>query len=303
MSILRPILNACLRATEKPYLSRVEDPFAIRASFETNARLFFHAPRGPAMTRTEVCGRDALRIAPSGPATGAATVLYFHGGCFLFGSPDTHKAMIARLALEAGLPAVLPRYPLAPEHPFPAALDHGLAVFRHLAAEGPVILGGDSAGGGLALSVLAGVLQEGLPRPLGLFAFSPLTDLTFSGQSLIRNARADVLLPPARTPEIAAYYLNGADPSDPRASPLFARYSGAPPIWLTVGDTEILLDDTRRMAAALRAQGVGVHEEIARDLPHVWPLFQTFLPEARATLKSVAAWIRTLQPPKGDTSR
>jgi acetyl esterase/lipase len=157
-----------------------------------------------------------------------------------------------------------------------------------------VILGGDSAGGGLALALLGEVLRQGLPVPRGCFALSPLTDLTFSGQSLRSNAASDVMLPAGRAAEMAQIYLQGATADDPRASPLFADFTGAPPVWLCAGDTEILLDDTRRMAARLRAQGATVTEIIEHDLPHVWPYFHTLLPEARETLHALAAWIRSL---------
>ncbi|MET4104165.1 monoterpene epsilon-lactone hydrolase [Roseovarius sp. MBR-78] len=296
MSLARPLLNAWLRLTEKRRLTREQDPVALRRSFEVKARLFFHAPRGTGFARESIAGVPVQWVAARGVARGAGPViLYFHGGGYVFGSSDTHRAMLGLLSSETGLPACLPDYRLAPEHPFPAAVEDGLAVWRALAARpGGVILGGDSAGGGLALAVLAEGLRQGLPPPRGLFAFSPLTDLTFSGESLRQNARADVMLPASRAEEIATLYLQGAAADDPRASPLLADFTGAPPVWLVVGDTEILRDDTRRMAARLRAQGVAVAERIEGDLPHVWPIFHNILPEARASLRDVAGWIRSL---------
>jgi acetyl esterase/lipase len=125
-----------------------------------------------------------------------------------------------------------------------------------------------------------------------VFAFSPLTDMTFSGASFQVNANADVILPAERAAEMAEMYLDGHDPFDALVSPLFADFTGAPPIWLTAGDTEILLDDTRRLAANMQKQGVDVQMQIERDLPHVWPIFHHILPEARATLDGVAGWIK-----------
>jgi acetyl esterase/lipase len=293
VSLALRLLNPWLRLTEKRRLSREADPAALRRAFEARARLFFHAPRGTRFSREWIAGVPVQFVAALGvPRDRGPLLLYFHGGGYIFGSSDTHRAMLGRLSSETGLPACLPDYRLAPEAPFPAAVEDALAVWQALKDRpGGVILGGDSAGGGLALALLGEILAQGVARPTGLFAFSPLTDFTLSGESLERNAATDVILPAERAPETAQLYLQGAPADDPRASPLFADFSGAPPVWLTASDTEILLDDTRRMAARMRAQGVDVTEVITGDLPHVWPFFDRFLPEGRATLRAVARWI------------
>jgi len=295
MSLRARLLNLSLRFFEKPHLAKADDPVALRDGFERKARFWFRAPRGSRFERDMIGGRAAIWALGPGVARGRGPVLlYFHGGGYVFGSPTTHRAMLARLSALTGMPACLPDYRLAPEHPFPAAVEDGLAALSALAGRpGGVALGGDSAGGGLALAVLGASLAQAGPVPRALFAFSPLTDLTFSGESFRRNARAEVVLPANRAHQAAEMYLQGADPRDPRASPLFADFTGAPPVWLAAGDTEILLDDTRRMAARLRAQGVAVTESIARDLPHVWPLFQGLIPEADATLSGLAGWLRS----------
>lgn len=290
MSGLRPLLNCYLRWMERPHMARAE-PRHLRRALEIKSRLFLHAPLGSRIWQKPVNGRPARWVSPARAAQGPL-ILYYHGGGYVFGAPRTHQAMLAQLAKRSGLPVCLPSYRLAPEHPFPAAFEDALAAYVALADHpGGVFLGGDSAGGGLALAVLAATLRRDLPRPLGVFAFSPFTDMTFSGDSLHDNARADVVLPAERMEELRTFYMEGADPSDPRVSPLFADFTDAPPVWLTAGDTEILLDDTRRMAARLRMQGVAVTELIEHDLPHVWPLFAPFLPEARATLDALAHWI------------
>lgn len=296
MSRRRGVLNWYLRRTEKPYLARVRDPGTVRRSFERNARVFFHGPIGARYMKGEIAGLPVLSLRGPGVAESAGPLLlYFHGGGYVFGSPRTHRAMLAFLSREAACPACLPDYPKAPDAPFPAAFEAAMAVYRAVMDRpGGVVLGGDSAGGGLALALLGEICRLDLPRPKGCFALSPLTDLTLSGESLERNAQADAMLPAIRAGELVDMYLQGAAPDDPRGSPLRAGFAGACPVWLCAGDTEILLDDTRRMAVHLRNHGVPVTEVIARDLPHVWPIFHNILPEARRTLADIALWITSL---------
>ncbi|SNS14139.1 alpha/beta hydrolase [Antarctobacter heliothermus] len=299
MSLMRPVLNAWLRWTEKPHLARTQDAVALRRSFETKARFYFRAPWG---TRFESAALEGVPVLHVNPSKVGPVILHVHGGAFVMGSPRTHRAMLACLSRDADVPACLVKYRLAPEHTHPAALDDVLACYRALMdrPEG-VILGGDSAGGALVLAALAEILRQGMPRPRGVFAFSPITDLTLSGDSVTRNAEAEVILPVARAHETLERYLQGTDPRDPKASPLYADFDGAGSVWLCAGDTEILLDDTRRMADRLRAQGVVVTEVIAHDLPHVWPMFHNLLPEGRATLRDLAVWINSLSRTKGDS--
>jgi len=299
MSLLRPILNFYLRLTEKRHLARARTPADLRRAFEIKAKLFFHPPRGTVYRPDDSLGVPAIWVTPK-VTTGTGVILYLHGGGYVFGSPDTHKAMLAWLAAETGWRACLPDYGKAPEHPFPAAIDDALAVYRALLAQGHgrIVLGGDSAGGGLALALLGEICRLGMPQPVGCFAFSPLTDMTYAGASVVANAKADVVLPVSRIDEMNGMVLAGADPRDSRISPFYASFTGAGPVWMTAGTTEILLDDTRRMAVALRAAGVQVTEVIVPDLPHVWPIFHNLLPEARQTLRAVAVWMAGLKAPE-----
>jgi len=291
MSLRRPLLNLTLRLREKRFLARVEDPRELRDRFEQVARWLFWPPKGSHFSSAVLDGVPVTWARGAGAAEDGPALMYLHGGAYVFGSGRTHRSMLARVSERTGLPACLPGYRLAPEHRFPAALEDALAAYIALSAERAVILGGDSAGGGLALAMLAEILKHGLRKPLAVFCFSPLTDLTFSGASIQTNARADVVLPAARSGELAKMYLGDANPGDPRGSPLFARFTGAPPVWVSVGDTEIMLDDTRRMADRLREDGVDVTEVIEHDVPHVWPIFCPLLPEAGATLDALADWI------------
>lgn len=301
MSLQARIINIALRLFEKPTLRRAKDPAELRRSFERKARLLFHPPRGTGFGRERIGGVRATRVTPpkaSGvPVLGPAPVLlYFHGGGYVFGSARTHRALAAQIAHRTACEVVVPDYAMAPEHPFPAALDEALSVYGALVGQvgsDNIVIGGDSAGGGLALALVGEVLRGGGPPPKAVFAFSPLTDMTFSAASLERNADADVMLPADRAAEMSEMYLSGQDARDPRASPIFADFTGGPPVWLTVGDTEILLDDSTRMAERLAAAGVDVSLSVAQDLPHVWPLLHGFLPEARRTLDNLADWLRT----------
>lgn len=300
MSFVRPVLNTWLRLTEKPFLQRATDVPAIRRSFEQKAKLYFRPPKHSVFSDVTLAGRASTRVRAPQSGQSGTTIFYVHGGAYMFGSPHTHKAMLARLCRNGGFEAVLPSYRLAPEHPFPAALEDVIAAYVAWRQNNEnVVIGGDSAGGGLALALLAETARLGLAPPRGTFVLSPLADMTGSAPSLMSNSASDVILPSNRLAEVAQMYLSDADPADPRASPLFADFHGAPPVWITVSDTEILLDDSRRMAARLEEQGVSTQLKIEQNVPHAWPIFQTFLPEARATLSELALWITRLEGPAG----
>ena len=283
-------------AGPKKDLARVTDPAVLRVHIERSAKLLFHPPRGTRFADISLAELQIPAIEIT-PPSGAASplILYFHGGGYLFGSPRTHRGLVAHLAARTGMRAVLPHYRLGPEHPFPAASDDALCAYQCVQDHpGGVILGGDSAGGGLALALLAQIGTLGLRQPIGTFAFSPLTDLTFSGGTFITNAEADPLLPAHRAAEMAQMYMQGSDVTDPRASPLFADFAGAGPVWLAASTTEILLDDTRRIADRMITQGIDVTCVIERDLPHVWPLMHGLIPEAGQTLAELTGWITSL---------
>ena len=298
VSLRARLLCGWLRQTEKRWIARASEPEPLRRHMEQSARVFFHPPPGVRFADITLgASLAAARVTPQGMRPGPL-ILYLHGGGYIFGSPRTHRAMVAHLAVRARLGAVLPRYRLAPEHAFPAAPEDALVAYRAVVDHpGGVILGGDSAGGGLALALLAQIGALGLRQPLGTFCFSPLTDMTFSGPSFVTNAKADPLLPAHRAADMAKMYLQGADPEDPRASPLYADFSGAGPVWLTAADTEILLDDTIRIAEHLTAQEVDVTRIIERGLPHVWPLMHGLLPQAHQMLAGLARWINSLAGP------
>lgn len=285
MSLRLRFLNRYLRAVEKPLLER-GDPEEIRRKFEIKATWLFPHPMGTTY-EAGALGEVPVLWARAPGARRDRTLFYLHGGGYVYGSARSHRKMLARLSQLTGWQACLVDYRLAPEHPFPAQFEDAVAAFEAL--DTPAVIGGDSAGGGLALALHAA--KQGA---LGCFALSPLTDLTFSGDSFDRNAARDVLLPVSRVAELTKMVMQGAPATDPRISPLYADFTGAAPVWMCCGDTEILLDDTRRMTGRLREQGVEATEVIAPDHPHVWPYFQGHIPEAMTTLKALAGWIRSL---------
>jgi acetyl esterase/lipase len=187
-------------------------------------------------------------------------------------------------------------YRLAPEHPFPAALDDALAAYRWLLAEGAdprrIAVMGDSAGGGLAFSLLLRLRDQGAPLPAAAVALSAWTDLALTGASLRLNAAADPMLNAEDLPKLAACYLASADPRDPYASPLYGDATGLPPTLIQAGSDEILHDDSTRMADRLRAAGCEVELEIWPRMPHAWHLFAPVLPEARRAIERIGAFVR-----------
>lgn len=294
MSLRLIALDLWLRSTMKRRLATASVPDA-RAQMERDAALLPRPP-GAVWREAAVAGISAWRLDP-GPAADpdAGLLLWFHGGAYCLGSPATHASMVATLALAAGTGAVLPDYRLAPEAPFPAAIEDASAVWRALRAEGwpaeRIVLGGDSAGGGLVFALLHEVIASGDRPPAGVVAFSPWTDLTLSGASLRRLAWRDALLPARRIGEVCELYLAGADPTDPRASPIRGHFAGAGPVLIQASTAEILLDDARGMAERLRADGVTVELDLWRGLPHVWQGFVGVLPEAEAALARAAHFV------------
>ena len=297
MSWQLTLAKAWMRLGVKPVLAHMNEVRLARALLDRLAPKVFRPPPLSLFRAGRLAGRPALWISNrpgSHPPVPGRHILYFHGGGYIAGSPSTHRAMLARLSRLTGVEVVAPRYRLAPEHPFPAAFEDARAAFDALVGQGispkNIILGGDSAGGSLALSLLAQLTAEGR-APRALFAFSPLTDMTFSGPSFLTNAGRDPILPASRAELLADWVLAGADPADPRISPLFATFHGPPPVLLQCADSEILRDDTARMAKVLLAAGGDAILDEWQECPHVWQLMDGLVPEARQALTRVASFV------------
>ncbi|MES0874785.1 alpha/beta hydrolase [Sinimarinibacterium thermocellulolyticum] len=222
------------------------------------------------------------------------TLLYLHGGGYQVGSPRIYREFAAQLARRWQAQVALIDYRLAPEHPFPAATDDAFAAYRSLLEQGvdpkTLIIAGDSAGGGLTMACALAARDAGLPLPAALVVFSPWVDLTVSGETAQTRERDDMLVTEFIR-AAAADYLAGASPRTPLASPLHADLHGLPPTLIQATDNEILCDDARRLADALRASGVDAQLQLAPRLFHVWQLFCGKLPEADAAIAQAARFI------------
>lgn len=221
-------------------------------------------------------------------------LLYLHGGGYIFGSIATYRRRALKLAWRCRARVLIPEYRLAPEFPFPAALDDALAAWRRMTADAGgrvALVAGDSAGGGLALALIAALRAAGEPLPAGAVLLSPWTDLGISGESVVANQRRDCWLKASQLADWADMYRGARPADDPRISPLHEKFSGFPPLLFLTGDQEILLDDTRRLAARARAAGVDVREHIGRGMQHDWPLTLPWLPESRRAWKAIEGFV------------
>lgn len=222
-------------------------------------------------------------------------LLYLHGGGYFACSAETHRPVTASFALQ-GFRVFAADYRLAPENPFPAAVDDAAAAFRGLLAEGnssqSIVIAGDSAGGGLALSLMLVLRAAGGPLPVAAALFSPWTDLAATGESVQTNAKRCAMFNGPAVGPTARLYLGNADPRNPLASPLYADFSGFPPLLVHVGANETLRDDSARLAEKARAAGVKVELKVWPVVPHVWQLLPHKVPEGRQSLRESAEFLR-----------
>lgn len=285
----RETIDAILRSAPRP-----ETPPTVeeqRGGFA--AAIARPAPEDVATRATTLGGRPALELTPAG-ASERRHLLYFHGGGYVIGSPDTHAGLVGELARRAGLRATSVDYRLAPEHVFPAAVEDGIAAYRELLASGidarDIVIAGDSAGGGLTLTTLLSAREAGLPLPAAAVLFSPWSDLTLSGASIRSKDGVDPIFIES---DLQAFvdHLGAGDPSQPLASPLFADLTGLPPLLIQVGANELLLDDAVRLAGRAGADNVDVTLEIGSDLPHVYQHHYGRLDEANAALDQAAGFL------------
>ncbi|WP_231110541.1 alpha/beta hydrolase [Mycobacterium avium] len=230
-------------------------------------------------------------------ATQDKVLIWFHGGGYVLGSAKGFQELGHALSLASGLTVVLPDYRRAPENKFPAAVEDGGAVLTELLSTygaDNVAVGGDSAGGGLTLAALTVLRDQCMPLPTAAVCISPLLDFTASGASVDLYDGKDVAVSRGSIANLREAYLQGHDPQDPLASPLFAELGGLPPALFLVGSNEVLLDDSLRAAAAITAAGGTATVSVYEDMVHVWPLFSSILPEGIQAAEEAGSFLRTL---------
>ena len=222
-------------------------------------------------------------------------VIYFHGGGYRIASALAYRAYCSHLAARAGVRVLNVHYRLAPEHPFPAAVDDALSAYQWALDSGTpasrIVLAGDSAGGGLTAAALVAIRDRGLDTPAGGICLSPWVDLTNTNDTYTSRSGADKLFSLAAATEASGLYLQGQDPKLPLASPVFAELSDLPPLLILVGDAEVLLDDSRVFAERASAAGVPTELFVYAEMPHVWMLNYPAYPEAAQAFDQMAAFV------------
>ncbi len=294
------LVHLLVRARMRPHALAPVDPIWIRAEMGR--------PRAVRRWMARSTGATVdVRAAGSGwpggevvswPEQGAdaPVLLYLHGGGYIACSPETHRPLVSALVRRLRGRAFVPRYRLAPEFPFPAALDDAKAAYRYLLdvegiAPARIVIAGDSAGGGLALSLALAIRDEGWPKAAALVAFSPWTDLAATGHSLDENSDRCAMFAGDTIRRAARFYVGGADPTLPLLSPLYGDFRGLPPMLVHASEDEVLRDDAIRVAHAARDAGVDVELRLWPHVPHVWQFFSAVLPEARASLDAATRFV------------
>jgi monoterpene epsilon-lactone hydrolase len=266
---------------------------AERRTSYNRAKRLFPVPSDVMVETVAAGGVPAERLTAPGSAAGPL-VLYFHGGSYVMGSLDSHRHLAAAVAEAVPATVVLLDYRLAPEHPFPAALEDALAAYRSMVEGGQppgrIVIAGDSAGGGLAVATMIAARDEGLPLPAAAALIAPWVDLSCT---VAMCAAFDPLVNPDRAREAAGFYLAGRDPRTPFASPLYGDLRGLPPLLIQAASEEVLLGDAHALDRCAREQGVSSTLELTPDVVHVWHWFAPILREGREAIARMGDFIRT----------
>ena len=276
-------------APENPTIEMLRERFGKLADF-------LPTPDDARCEKVDAGGVAAEFVAAPGADDGRC-ILYLHGGGYTIGNVDTHRALTYNLSKASGARVLSMDYRLAPEHPFPAAVDDAVAGYRWLLERGipagRMAIAGDSAGGGLTVAALLALRDQDVALPAAGVCFSPWVDMEATGKSMQSRAAVDPMVQKDALLVHAARYLGGADPKHPLASPLHADLGGLPPLFIQVGDAETLLYDATRLTERARAAGVEVELEVWDDMIHVWQLFAPMLSEGRDAIDKAGAYIAT----------
>ena len=290
IAAVRALLSAQPRPTELSERRKRLDALFAPYRLPTDVRIEVADANGVAAEWSSTPGADDTRV-----------IMYLHGGGYVSGSLDSHRHMVAQAGREARACTLALGYRLAPEHPFPAALDDALAGYRFLLSRGfeprHIAFAGDSAGGGLTIAAMVSLRDAGLPLPACAWCISPWVDLEALGASMTTKAAIDPLIQKPYLMELAAAYLHGADPRSALAAPIHANLRGLSPLLLQVGSAETLLDDAVRLTGRAGAADVMVKLEIWPDMIHVWHLFYQQLAPGRHALAAAGEFIRSMQSP------
>jgi len=287
MSLRAKLLSKFLKRVAKPRWDGAtsQTPIELRESVALSAR---YSPRSPHFVRIQPAdagGVPAEWVSVPQSRSDRA-VIYLHGGLYISGAPGTHRNLTWRVAQAARAKVLVLDYRLAPEHPYPAAVNDVLSAHRWLRQQGAPRIAwcGDSAGGGLMFSAIRAARSAGLPMPRAVVAFSPWTDLAGQGPSWTENAARDPWLTTTSLMRASAHYCGALPSTHPGLSSAYADFDAPPPTLIQVGETEILRDDAHAVAARLRAAGGEVELKVWNDVPHVWQMFAPMLPESREAL-------------------
>ncbi len=286
-----------IRFMTKQFFKRIRpdsDIHKLRTKFEAiGAKM--RAAEGVQVRHANIAGIDCDWLVPEG-CDSAPILYYLHGGAYMMGSPKTHRRMVSHIIRRAGMRALLPDYRLAPENPFPAALEDSTKVYRALVEAGTdpssMAIGGDSAGGNLAMATLLALRDAGDPLPATCFLLSPWLDLAAQGESHETRAEHDPWFRPEDMPEIVKKYCSEFDLKNPLVSPVYADASDLPPTLIQVGDHEILLSDSTRLADNISNAGGEVTLQIWPEMWHVFQFFIGQMPESKKAIKGIAEYLR-----------
>jgi acetyl esterase/lipase len=266
----------------------------LREEIEKGADFFGKVPEGMELCPVSIGALKAEWMIPQG-SSGDRVILYFHGGGYATGSIKAHRMIVAKFVKGAALPALLFDYRLAPENPFPAAVEDSLSAYRWLLGQGispsRIAFIGDSAGGGLCLATMLALKDGGMPLPAAAAALSPWTDVKNTGDSWHANAGVDTLSWQEAQVVLGRYYAGDTDPEHPWMSPLYGDLSGLPPTLIYAGGDELLLDDSTRFAEKAEKAGVDVTLRIGKGMFHCYPACAPLFPEAREAMEEICRFI------------
>ena len=278
----------------KPFDPSMEGIQKLRNRTEKAAKMFGKLPKEAEIVPVAIGDRYAEWVKI--PANHKHTaMLYFHGGMYLLGSPQAHRQHVVKFVKGSGINALVFDYRLAPEHPFPAALDDALAAYSYLLDNGfkpsNIVFAGDSAGGGLCLATLLAIKENGMPLPAAAAALSPWTDLMLTGKSYQTNAHK-CLSPIGSAENASQFYSGGNDKRNPLISPLYGNLKGLPPLHISAGGNEILLDDSLQFAKKAQADGVEVLLRIEKGMCHCYPAFGNLFKESKLAMEEICSHLR-----------